>query len=209
MFVLGVACDILCLYIWPVEMVVNDVEVLLFQERISDVDSMLDSHVLVDSCVQGDLAEMVKYSRSGQDMCQAVLREVNVSLAFAFAYLETLLGLQLSEAPTGETSTWALVALWLQFICLAAYTIWARGVGPRFRPDQMSDLTWKDLLFFLVGLLVLVLVTFYVGRCVVTLLDCCALCSVTVSVSLARARCLKTKPFLYTLIGGACGLSWR
>lgn len=141
MFALGIACDILCLSIWPVDRIVDDIEVLLFQERISDVDSMLDSQVLPESCVQGDLAEMVVYSRSGQYMCSAILRELNLSLAFVFAYVETLLGLQTSEVSTGDSANWALIALWLQFICLAAYTIWARGVGPRFRPDQMSDLT--------------------------------------------------------------------
>lgn len=41
---------------------------------------------------------------------------------------------------------WDLATLWLQYISLAAYTIWARGVGPRFRPDQLSDLTWRELL---------------------------------------------------------------
>lgn len=38
MFVNGVACDILCLYIWPEARVVDDIEVLLFQERIADLE---------------------------------------------------------------------------------------------------------------------------------------------------------------------------
>lgn len=48
-----------------------------------------------------------------------------------------------------------MLIIWGQIISLAILTIWARGVGPRFRPDQISDLTWKDLLVFLLGVLVL------------------------------------------------------
>jgi hypothetical protein len=141
MFALGVACDILCLYIWPVEVVVCDVEVLLFQEFVAEVDAMLDSQVLSETCLRGDVAEVMKYTRSDRNMGQAVLRGLALSLTSVLVDLETLLGLQLSEVSTSDSVTWATIALWLQFICLAAYTIWARGVGPRFRPDQMSDLT--------------------------------------------------------------------
>ncbi len=51
----------------------------------------------------------------------------------------------------------AILMIWGQIMSLAVLTIWARGVGPRFRPDQLSDLTWKDLLIFLSGILVLVI----------------------------------------------------
>lgn len=46
-----------------------------------------------------------------------------------------------------------LFFFWGHIICLAILTIWARGVGPRFRPDQLSNLTWKDLIVFIAGLL--------------------------------------------------------
>lgn len=50
-------------------------------------------------------------------------------------------------------SATALLTLWIQLISIAILTIWARGIGPRFRPDQLSDLTWKDLLIYLSGIL--------------------------------------------------------
>ncbi len=53
----------------------------------------------------------------------------------------------------------AIVYVWGQIIALAILTIWARGVGPRFRPDQLSDLTWKDLLPTLLTILVIALLT--------------------------------------------------
>ena len=49
----------------------------------------------------------------------------------------------------------AILIIWGQIISLAILTIWARGVGPRFRPDQLSDLTWKDLVLFLGTMLVI------------------------------------------------------
>ena len=133
---------------------------------------------------------------------------MNISLTFLFAYVETQLGLQSSEVLVEEGSRWALICVWLQFIGLATYTIWARGVGPRFRPDQMSDLTWKDLLFFLVGLLVLLVVTFYMARCGVTLLVFCVLFFDTASQHSARTHFLRIRPFLCMSAGTACVLCW-
>jgi NADH:ubiquinone oxidoreductase subunit H len=54
-----------------------------------------------------------------------------------------------------------IIIVWLQLICIATFTIWARGVGPRFRPDQMSDITWKDLLIFLALLFFLIIIIFW------------------------------------------------
>lgn len=51
-----------------------------------------------------------------------------------------------------------LIWIWIQLICFGAFTIWARGVGPRFRPDQLSDITWKDILIILIGLLTFILI---------------------------------------------------
>lgn len=141
MFCLGVAADLLCLYIWPSVLVVEDIRVMLFYERVSDADTMLNDGVLTESCVTGDLEELVRYSRGSQDWGHSILRELQVSLASLFAYAETVLGLQGAEVDVENDSSWALICVWLQFIGLATYTIWARGVGPRFRPDQMSDLT--------------------------------------------------------------------
>lgn len=56
----------------------------------------------------------------------------------------------------GSTPLW----LWLQVISLGILTIWARGMGPRFRPDQLTEIVWRDMLIYLGGLLILVL--FYV-----------------------------------------------
>lgn len=47
-----------------------------------------------------------------------------------------------------------LFKLWFQIMGLAIITIWARGVGPRFRPDQLSSHAWKDIVIFLVGTLI-------------------------------------------------------
>ncbi len=52
----------------------------------------------------------------------------------------------------------AILTMWGQLMSIAILTIWARGVGPRFRPDQLSDLTWKDLLLFLGSLLCTVII---------------------------------------------------
>lgn len=46
-----------------------------------------------------------------------------------------------------------ILVIWIQIMSLAILTIWARGVGPRYRIDQLSDLAWKDLLLFLGGFL--------------------------------------------------------
>lgn len=35
----------------------------------------------------------------------------------------------------------AILTIWGQITALAIFTIWARSVGPRFRPDQMSTIT--------------------------------------------------------------------
>ena len=193
MFCLGVFADILCLYIWPSTLVVEDVMVMLFYERVSDADTMLNDGFLTDDCVTGDLEELVRYTRGSQDWGYAIWREVKVSLTLLFADMETVLGLQGSEVDMDCGAGWALVWLWLQFIGLATYTIWARGVGPRFRPDQMSDLTWKDLLFFLAGLLALVIVTFYMVRCGVTSLGFCGLSFLGASSSLARVHFPRTR----------------
>jgi hypothetical protein len=72
MFCLGVAIDILCLYIWPSVLVVEDIRVMLFYERISDADTMLNDGVLTEDCVVGDLEELVRHSRSGQDWGRAI-----------------------------------------------------------------------------------------------------------------------------------------
>ena len=50
-----------------------------------------------------------------------------------------------------------LFYIWLQVFFFGIITIWARGVGPRFRPDQLSDLTWKDLVIYLLGIVLVVL----------------------------------------------------
>jgi NADH:ubiquinone oxidoreductase subunit H len=49
-----------------------------------------------------------------------------------------------------------LFIMWFQIISLGVLTIWARGVGPRFRPDQMSEITWKDILIYLTGIFLIV-----------------------------------------------------
>lgn len=54
-----------------------------------------------------------------------------------------------------------ILTLWFQIMSLAILTIWARGVGPRFRPDQLSDLTWKDLLVFLSSFLIISIIFNY------------------------------------------------
>lgn len=36
--------------------------------------------------------------------------------------------------------------LWFQILFILILSIWARASGPRFRPDQTLNLTWKDLL---------------------------------------------------------------
>ncbi len=52
-------------------------------------------------------------------------------------------------------STFMLFICWVQVTGIAILTIWARGIGPRVRPDQLSDLVWKDLIIILIGLLLL------------------------------------------------------
>ena len=43
-----------------------------------------------------------------------------------------------------------LFVKWLKILALAVSTIWARGVGPRTRPDQLSDITWTILIILTV-----------------------------------------------------------
>jgi NADH:ubiquinone oxidoreductase subunit H len=50
-----------------------------------------------------------------------------------------------------------------QIIFISVFTIWARGVGPRFRPDQMSDLTWKDLIIYVGCYLIAVIIVILAG----------------------------------------------
>jgi hypothetical protein len=56
-----------------------------------------------------------------------------------------------------------LFVMWAQMISVAILTIWARGVGPRFRPDQMSELTWKDILIYLIGCLLFLFLVILLG----------------------------------------------
>lgn len=111
MFTLGVVLDILRLYIWPSDLIVEDIRVLLFQERIADADMLLRKEVLTEGCLQEDLAELVKHARSGQNWGAAIVREINVSLTWGFAYVETLMGWQGSEVPLDDSATLALVFL--------------------------------------------------------------------------------------------------
>jgi NADH:ubiquinone oxidoreductase subunit H len=55
-----------------------------------------------------------------------------------------------------------ILVVWIQLMAMAVMTIWARGVGPRFRPDQLSDITWKDLLIFLVINLIILIIVLYI-----------------------------------------------
>lgn len=50
-----------------------------------------------------------------------------------------------------------LVHLWLGVVMVGIVTILARGVGPRSRPDQLSDLTWKDIIIILVSTLIVIM----------------------------------------------------
>ena len=61
--------------------------------------------------------------------------------------------------------TYSLLLIWLGIISIAVFTIWSRGVGPRFRPDQMSDLVWKDVVIYLFIVLVIILVIMYTVMC--------------------------------------------
>jgi hypothetical protein len=123
MFTLGVAADILCLYIWPSTLVVEDVRVMLFYGRVSDADTMLRDGVLLEGHVTGDLEEIVRYSRGGKSWGHALLRELNVSLASLFMDVETALDLQGSEVSRDAESAFVLIYVWTQFISLAAFTI--------------------------------------------------------------------------------------
>lgn len=52
--------------------------------------------------------------------------------------------------------------LWLQSALILVLSIWARASGPRFRPDQLFTVTWKDLMIALSGhFLFLSLLIFY------------------------------------------------
>lgn len=79
----------------------------------------------------------------------------------AFFPLDVLVTAEITEPYFTHYNATAMLILWTQIISLAILTIWARGVGPRFRPDQLSDLTWKDLLIFLGGLLICCICLFH------------------------------------------------
>jgi hypothetical protein len=49
----------------------------------------------------------------------------------------------------------------IQVFFLVVISIWARAAGPRFRVDQLSNLTWKNLLIYL-SLLLIFLTTIYI-----------------------------------------------
>lgn len=56
-----------------------------------------------------------------------------------------------------------VILLWCKIFIASIFTIWARGVGPRVRPDQLSDITWKDFLLNLLGFLILVIYYLMLG----------------------------------------------
>lgn len=56
-----------------------------------------------------------------------------------------------------------ILILWIKLILCSLLTIWARGVGPRTRPDQLSDWTWKDILIFLFSCLLFISVFCILG----------------------------------------------
>lgn len=55
------------------------------------------------------------------------------------------------------------ILLWCKLFIASIFTIWARGVGPRARPDQLSDMTWKDFLLNLLGFLIIVIYYLMLG----------------------------------------------
>ena len=88
---------------------------------------------------------------------------INYVIMSIFPYLSFLIDISIDtfyiyEESYVKTATWPLFKMWVCVTIIAVLTIWARGVGPRFRPDQLSNITWKDILILLGGLLVIVLI---------------------------------------------------
>lgn len=78
----------------------------------------------------------------------------NIMLDFSLSFINEIIELQCENV---NSLIPPLFKMWMQVIGLAIVSIWARGVGPRFRPDQLSNIAWKDLLILLVSLLLLIL----------------------------------------------------
>lgn len=38
------------------------------------------------------------------------------------------------------------ILIWMQSLVILIFSIWARAAGPRYRPDQVHEITWKDIL---------------------------------------------------------------
>lgn len=82
---------------------------------------------------------------------------------YYFISLTDIIHADLKGSELKHYSYYDLVYIWLSIIGLAFITILARGIGPRFRIDQLSDLTWKDLLILLVGLLFIIILIYLLG----------------------------------------------
>lgn len=110
------------------------------------------------------------------EYCWPLASVVNEELLYGPSFLlysfgETLISWQLFylklllnnvdswENPPGVSAELLLrlILLWCKIVTASIFTIWARGVGPRLRPDQLSDLTWKDSLLNLLGFLIIII----------------------------------------------------
>jgi hypothetical protein len=107
------------------------VETLRFVEQgVVDVDDL-----------EEDLAALVLQLQREQNWWYAMWDQLNVGLVSLFMWLDMRLGTSAEFAPAPSLPELAIIIVWAQIMGIAVYTIWARGVGPRFRPDQMSGLT--------------------------------------------------------------------
>lgn len=142
----------------------NPLTLLLLFPRL--FDHIFNDPAVLENAVVIDWDDMLEdwddqLKGLGFTFCTDIIKRfTNVTSAISYYWLDikstyvwlltvlhkfVLLRLQEDAAWFGGDLVW----LWVQTISCATFTIWARGVGPRFRPDQLSDITWKDILIIL------------------------------------------------------------
>ncbi len=137
------------------DLMLKDLEVTEKQEFIAQLVALdeweLDYHftefvIITNPPIKNSVLFTINYYGS-------YVKELLLVLWDIYDCIDTeILGRELDFSHSETHWSWGdLMLFWLQITAVMVFTIWARGVGPRFRADQMSDFTWKDALILVGG----------------------------------------------------------
>lgn len=87
-----------------------------------------------------------------------VMAIIRIFIYIYLARFNSKLFLDMNDISKNSYYKYDLLAIWFKVLFIGIITILARGIGPRTRPDQLSDFTWKDIVIFLFGFLIMLII---------------------------------------------------